>query len=108
MTLNFGTTQLSETNSVNKKKTNQTENGFGGTWYRLMSQTSIDNPNHTQNTIQNLSEICPDPPPLKNRKHIGFLSNTGLDPLKKQASIQCLDIIGPPAKRHFNGVLLAC
>ena len=24
-----------------------------------------------------------------------------------QASIQCLTIIGPPAKRHLNGVLLA-
>ena len=37
--------------------------------------------------------------------------NTGPDPLKKQyiyqASIQCWAIIGPPAKRHLNGVWLA-
>ena len=52
----------------------------------------------------------PDPPPLKNHKNIGFLSNTGPDPLKKnsfQVSIQCWAIIGTPAKRHFNGVSLA-
>ena len=49
--------------------------------------------------------------PLKNHKSIWFLSNTGPDPLKnykaEQASIQCWAIIGPPAKRHLNGVLLA-
>ena len=36
---------------------------------------------------------------LKNHKHIGFLINTGLDPLENkksyQASIQCWAIIGP-------------
>ena len=52
----------------------------------------------------------PDPPPplpVKNHKNIESLSNTGPDPLKKsqsymyQASIQCLAIICPPAKRHL-------
>ena len=42
-------------------------------------------------------------PPLKNHKNIGFISNTGPDPLKKsqryKASIQCWAIIGPPARR---------
>ena len=45
------------------------------------------------------------PFPLKNHKNIGFLSNTGPDPLKKlqsyKASIQCWVIIGPPAKRQM-------
>ena len=47
---------------------------------------------------------CPPPPPPKNHKNIGFSSNTGPDPLKNhsyQASIQCLAIIGTPAKRHL-------
>ena len=38
------------------------------------------------------------------------LSNTGLDPLRSQsyqAGIQFGGIIGTPAKRHLNGVLLA-
>ena len=50
------------------------------------------------------------PDPLENYKNIGFLSNTCPDPLKSQryqVSIQCLAIIGPPAKRHLNGVSLA-
>ena len=50
------------------------------------------------------------PPPLKNHKNVGFLSNTGPDPLKSQsyqASIQCWATIGSPAKRHLNGVSLA-
>ena len=44
----------------------------------------------------------PDPP--ENHKKIEFSSNTGPDPLKNlsyQASIQCLAIICPPAKRHL-------
>ena len=52
--------------------------------------------------------------PLKNRKNIGFLSNTGLDLLKfskfsklSEASIQWLAIIGTQAKRHLNGVSFA-
>ena len=42
--------------------------------------------------------------PLKNHKNIGFLSNTGPDPLKSQsyqASIQCWIIIGTSAERHL-------
>ena len=49
------------------------------------------------------------PPPLKNHKNIGFLSNIGPDPEKSQSyqtSFQCLDNIDTPAKRHFNGVSL--
>ena len=42
------------------------------------------------------------PDPLENHKNIGFLSNTGLDSLKSQTSIQCSAIVSPPAKRHFN------
>ena len=44
------------------------------------------------------------PGPLKNHKNIGFLSNSGPDPLK--ISIQCWAIISTPAKRHLNGVSL--
>ena len=50
------------------------------------------------------------PPSWKIAKTIGFLSNTGLDPLKNhsyQSSIQCWAITGPPAKRHLNGVSLS-
>ena len=43
--------------------------------------------------------------PLENYKNIGFLNNTGPDPLKKsqsyQTSIECWAISGPPAKRHI-------
>ena len=49
------------------------------------------------------------PPPLKNRKNIGFSSNTGPVPLKTrsyEASIQCWAIIGTPAKRRFAGGLM--
>ena len=54
------------------------------------------------------SSACADPegdrgsgPPWKITKNIGFLSNTGSDPLKNQAAIQCWTIIGLPAKRHL-------
>ena len=58
-------------------------------------------------------------PPLKNYKNIGFLGDTGPDPLKKHkatkpafkvgppAARQRNAIIGTPAKRHLNGVSLA-
>ena len=51
-------------------------------------------------------------PALKNYKNIGFHSNTGPagSPEKSQdyqARIQCWAIIGMPAKRHLNGILLA-
>ena len=40
----------------------------------------------------------------KSQKNIGFLSNTGTDPLKNhKAIIQCWAIFGPPAKRNLNG-----
>ena len=48
----------------------------------------------------------PPPPPEKSQKYVIFC-NTGPEPLKKQASIQCWVIIGLPAKRHLNGVSLA-
>ena len=44
-------------------------------------------------------------PPLENQNCIGFLSNTGLDPLKNPIfDIQYWAIIGKPVKRHLNGV----
>ena len=42
--------------------------------------------------------------PLENYKNIGFLSNTGPDPLKITKLSRA--IIGPPMKRHLNGVSL--
>ena len=51
------------------------------------------------------------PPPPEKLQNIGFLNHTGPDPLKEsqiyQSSIQCWAIIGPPAKRHLNGISLA-
>ena len=49
--------------------------------------------------------------PLKNHKKIGFLSNTGPDPLKNHkatepSQIQCRAVTGTPAQRHLNGVSL--
>ena len=43
------------------------------------------------------------PPPLKNNKNIGFSTNIGrsLKIHSYQTSIQCLAIIGTPAKRHL-------
>ena len=49
-------------------------------------------------------------PEVKIHKNIGFLSNTGPDPLKNHKATKpatMLAIIGPPAKRHLNGVSLA-
>ena len=43
--------------------------------------------------------------PLENHKTIGFLSNTGLDPLKNHKATKA--IIGTPAKRHLKGISLA-
>ena len=39
-------------------------------------------------------------PTLKNHKNIGFLSNTGPDPLKNHKATK-------PGKRHLNGVSIA-
>ena len=41
----------------------------------------------------------PDPP--EKHESIGFLSNTGPDPLKNQASIRCWAIISPPANAIY-------
>ena len=52
----------------------------------------------------------PDPPPPVKYKNIRFLSNIVRIPLQSQSyqsSIQCWAIIGPPVKRHLNGVSLA-
>ena len=56
-------------------------------------------------------QTCPNPeggsrpPPMKNHKNIGFLSNTGADPLKiiklPSLSIQSWIIISMPAKGHL-------
>ena len=52
----------------------------------------------------------PDPPPWKNTKYrVSYQYRSG-SPNKSQsykASIQCWAIVGPPAKRHLNGVSLA-
>ena len=45
-------------------------------------------------------------PSLKIYKAVGFLGDTGPDPLKNH-KIQYWTIIGQPAKRHFYGVSLA-
>ena len=49
-------------------------------------------------------------PPEKSQKYRIFLQYCSRSPEKSQsyqASIQCQDIIGPPAKCYFKGVLLA-
>ena len=52
------------------------------------------------------------PPPLEKHKNIEFVSNTGPDPLKNhittKPAFNVEAIIGTPAKRHLNGVSLAC
>ena len=54
----------------------------------------------------------PPPSPLKNHKAIGFLSNTGPDPLnthKATCTKPAFNVgpnIGRPAKHHLNGVSL--
>ena len=68
----------------------------------------LDDIRHAQ--IQRGGTGGPDPPPPENHKNIGFLSNTGPNSLKitkLPSQIQCSPIIGTPAKRHLNGILLA-
>ena len=51
----------------------------------------------------------PDPLPLKNHKNIGFLSNSGPDPLKNYTATVSAFNVGASsarAKRHLNGVSL--
>ena len=45
-----------------------------------------------------------DPPPLKNHKNIGFLCNTGLDPLKNQKATNPAFIVGPSYARQRNAI----
>ena len=62
---------------------------------------------YVHKTVNSLGfSSCADPE--GNHKNIGFLSDTGPDPLKNhKATIQCWAIIGTPAKRNLNGLLLA-
>ena len=55
----------------------------------------------------------PDPPPLKNHKNIGFLSNTGPDPLKITKPQSRQSMLGhhqhsreTPFQWHFADVLM--
>ena len=48
-----------------------------------------------------------EPPTLNNHNNIGFVSNTGPDPLKITKLTGKQAFIGTPAKRHLNGVSLA-
>ena len=47
------------------------------------------------------------PPPPKNHKNIGSLSNTGPDPLKIQKATKPVFNVRPLSTRHLNGVSLA-
>ena len=42
----------------------------------------------------------PDPPPLRTHKNIGFLSNTGPDPLKNHKATKSACIVGPSSARQ--------
>ena len=44
------------------------------------------------------------PPPLKNHKHIGFLSNTGPDRLKNHKATKPAFNIGPTSARQRNAI----
>ena len=44
------------------------------------------------------------PPPLKNHKSIGFLSNTGLDPLKKHKNTKPAFNVGQTSARQRNTI----
>ena len=43
-------------------------------------------------------------PPLKNHKNIGFHSNTGPDPLKKQKATKPAFNVGPSSARQGNTI----
>ena len=49
----------------------------------------------------------PDPPLLENHKNIGFLSNTGPDPLKNHKATKPAFNFGPLSARQRNAVSLA-
>ena len=46
----------------------------------------------------------PPPPPLKNHQNIGFLSNTGPDPLKKHKATKPAFNVGPSKARQPNSI----
>ena len=48
-----------------------------------------------------------DPHTPKNHKNIGFLGNTGLDPLKKHKATKPTFNVGPSSSRQRNVVLMA-
>ena len=43
---------------------------------------------------------------LKNHKRIGFLSETGLDPLKTHKATQSAFNVGPSLARHQNAIIM--
>ena len=43
-------------------------------------------------------------PPLKNHKNLGFLSNTGLDPLKNHKATKPEFNVGPSSARQQNAI----
>ena len=44
--------------------------------------------------------------PLKNHKNIGFLSNTGSDPLENHIATKPALAVGPPSVRQRNAILM--
>ena len=48
-----------------------------------------------------------DPPPPENHKNIGFLSNTGPDPLENHKATKPAFNVWPPSACLLNGVSLA-
>ena len=44
------------------------------------------------------------PPPLKNHKNIGFLSNTGPYPQKNHKATKPAFNVGPPSARQLNAI----
>ena len=44
------------------------------------------------------------PPPLKNHKNIGFLSNSGLDPMKNYKATKPAFNVGPSSARQQNDI----
>ena len=49
----------------------------------------------------------PPPPPLENHKNIGFISNTGSDPLKSHIAIKPAFNEGPSSARQRNAIKMA-
>ena len=47
------------------------------------------------------------PAPLKNHKNIGFLGNTGPDPMENHKASKPALYVGPPSARQRNAILMA-